>query len=1195
MRKIHLIFVLLWTISVNCYGQNPNLDQMVKSFKKSWDEMANIHPIEHPDSSIMLSHQVIQQFSLIHKIDSTALNPILLYEPYRYIAISYYVLGKKKESIPFFEVATNISSQGFSLLRQRGYTLDEILGDFKLLRDIYQEGGDYYKALGLSDSIVNLYIQLDPKKAAYHQIQKSEIYMINNDITNVVNSHEKALYLLEAYGNDVKDLSVELVINELLGGFLHLNMYDRAFIFIKEHLDKLTKNIKNPNREELNQTNKFLYQIHYHNQHYYKAATYALQVSDYIRQAEEYWSESNAIWLGNAACAMLDEYESDKNPSALSHADSLLNYAKEIWEQIPEHEKSTNYIIFLGNYGNLQVASKEKAKARLCYQQMLTLSKQIKDDDLILSAMSKLAYTYKGQEAIDLYKELIVKYEERKDTLHTARMYHLVSQESWETLENPEQAERYANRALELLTQSNVKNSTTCNVMENLARLYFRMGLELRAFDTYSEALNIKRSQNMDVSELEWLTCNEFFVECFRMLFLGHPKEHKEEMIRIEKTCNEILAYNPDNKILCERTMTLLAKLYMYFQQFTEAEEIFQKILSIKEKLWGKNSYNYIVTLEEMAQLFAIKGDIKKERDLFLEIVKYHSTLGIYKSILNASIMLKDIDMIEDYLPTVFDKSLDYLKESISFMSSWQREYLLRNGSDFFEIINPAFLYPQNESFAQYAYNAAIISKGLLLSTERNIGSSIRMVSDSILMAKHKEVTQIEEQIQQSKDSTEFMSLNHQLEFKEKELLSLLKEKSDITHDLDLTWLDIQEKLGENDIAIEFVYNDSIVTVPTEDNSTAYYGALLIRKNWDAPKVVRLSQMTETDSLIREIITTCDDEIDFSNDEWSEISSRLYTKIWEPIIQYIKPGDRILYSPVNMLSIMPWEACAINGREYMNEQYDMVRLSTTKYICNSTASHNIDQAVLYGGLIYDSSSTATPPKDASPSKRTGWQYLSDTADEVKNIAEIFKENNIPTTIYSKKEGTEESFKSLSCKNIPLLHIATHGFYFNDQESMTYDFMNDINAPFKRGMDTSVLLRSGLMLSNGQKAWLEGHTSLNEEDGILLASEISLLDLHNVDLVTLSACQTGLGEIRSDGVYGLQRAFKKAGVNSMLMTLWTVESESAQILMTQFYKNLLSGQSKRQSLLSAQKYLREYNNGYYNKPRYWAAFILLDGL
>ena len=113
---------------------------------------------------------------------------------------------------------------------------------------------------------------------------------------------------------------------------------------------------------------------------------------------------------------------------------------------------------------------------------------------------------------------------------------------------------------------------------------------------------------------------------------------------------------------------------------------------------------------------------------------------------------------------------------------------------------------------------------------------------------------------------------------------------------------------------------------------------------------------------------------------------------------------------------------------------------------------------------------------------------------------------------------------------------------------------------------------------------------------IMRKEIADIDLRGLDLVVLSACQTGLGDIaQGEGIFGLQRGFKKAGANSVLMSLWEVDDKATQILMTQFYKNLLSGQSKRQSLLSAQKFLREIDGGKYNTPKYWAAFIMLDGI
>ena len=117
----------------------------------------------------------------------------------------------------------------------------------------------------------------------------------------------------------------------------------------------------------------------------------------------------------------------------------------------------------------------------------------------------------------------------------------------------------------------------------------------------------------------------------------------------------------------------------------------------------------------------------------------------------------------------------------------------------------------------------------------------------------------------------------------------------------------------------------------------------------------------------------------------------------------------------------------------------------------------------------------------------------------------------------------------------------------------------------------------------------------EDDGILTALEISQMDLHGLDLVVLSACETALGDISYEGVYGLQRGFKKAGANTILMSLDKVDDEATRILMVEFYKKLMAGKSKHQSLKDAQHHLRQVENGKYDNPKYWASFIMLDGL
>ena len=128
-----------------------------------------------------------------------------------------------------------------------------------------------------------------------------------------------------------------------------------------------------------------------------------------------------------------------------------------------------------------------------------------------------------------------------------------------------------------------------------------------------------------------------------------------------------------------------------------------------------------------------------------------------------------------------------------------------------------------------------------------------------------------------------------------------------------------------------------------------------------------------------------------------------------------------------------------------------------------------------------------------------------------------------------------------------------------------------------------------MMSGGNKAWVGETLPEDIEDGILSAAEISNLDFNSCDIVVLSACETGLGEITDEGVFGLQRSFKIAGVNTIIMSLWEVDDQATSYMMQNFYKNLVKGKNKREAFSIAQAAVKKK----YSDPRYWAAFIMLD--
>ena len=136
---------------------------------------------------------------------------------------------------------------------------------------------------------------------------------------------------------------------------------------------------------------------------------------------------------------------------------------------------------------------------------------------------------------------------------------------------------------------------------------------------------------------------------------------------------------------------------------------------------------------------------------------------------------------------------------------------------------------------------------------------------------------------------------------------------------------------------------------------------------------------------------------------------------------------------------------------------------------------------------------------------------------------------------------------------------------------------------------ALMIRTDLMFAGANNAFINKVGDTGWDDGILTSKEIFNLNLQNVNLVVLSACKSGLGEVSKDGVYGLQRAFKKAGVKSIVMSLWAIDDSVTQDFMVHFYKGLASGLSKAKALLQAKMLIREK----YPHSNDWTAFVLLD--
>jgi CHAT domain-containing protein len=206
--------------------------------------------------------------------------------------------------------------------------------------------------------------------------------------------------------------------------------------------------------------------------------------------------------------------------------------------------------------------------------------------------------------------------------------------------------------------------------------------------------------------------------------------------------------------------------------------------------------------------------------------------------------------------------------------------------------------------------------------------------------------------------------------------------------------------------------------------------------------------------------------------------------------------------------------------------------------------------------------------------------LPGTKIEVDSIEFMLKQKHVRVNTYRGRSATEESFKALSGQGKNILHLATHGFYWPEKEAQQQKFFTQnstIESDVQQALPIDPLNRCGLLFAGANTA-LGGHSNRLDkgvQDGILTAKEISALDLRGADIVVLSACETGLGDVSGEGVFGLQRAFKIAGAQTMLMALWKVDDDATRMLTTAFYRYYSQGMSKRQAFRMAQQEVRSY--------------------
>lgn len=746
--------------------------------------------------------------------------------------------------------------------------------------------------------------------------------------------------------------------------------------------------------------------------------------------------------------------------------------------------------------------------------------------------------------------------------------------------------------------------------LRNLAGYYADLGDYVEALKLDNEVLNIRKrllgTEHPDYAR----SLNDLAVDYYS---IGKYDESLHLLEKATKIREKVLGKeHPDYAW----SLNDLALCYARSGCYAEAIKYGKEAMEIRKTVLGTEHPDYAGSLNDLADCFFRGGYYTEAEQLGTEAVKLRKKLlgsshpTYARSLFNLSLYyyyhgnyVKAYDCITKYL----ECSRSFILNQFSELSSYFQETLWKGYAYQFVSMLPCLVnkYRNNESVSWLYDNSCLFAKGLLLNTGIEMRRLIFESHDSILIYKYKDLsTNISKynKLIETPIKIHFVnadSLKNVIQNQEIELARESKVFGDYTRNITITWKDVQQNLDKDDIAIDFL------DYPLVGTDSVMYIALTLKKEYDSPHMLTLFEKKQLKAISYDNYYTQTDVFDL---------------VWGPLKEELQGVRNIYFAPSGELHRIGIEYLPINKTENISDEYTLYRLSSTRQLAAIPDETKGKNNILYGGLDYDEKSDAILIDSASIensvlrsafnranvdslSLRNSFEYLEGTKREVDMIAKDMKRHNVPYVYYSGIDGTEESFKHLDGTKPKVMHIATHGFFLTEEEAgkskynrPEIELLTNGFLKVDRPVEDKSMTRSGLLFSGCNHAINHERVPEGEEDGILTAKEISMLDLRGLDLVVLSACQTGLGDIISgEGVFGLQRGFKKAGAKTILMSLDKVDDEATNILMVEFYRNLMNGKTKYQSLRDAQKYLRQVDNGRYDNPKYWASFIMLDGL
>lgn len=884
----------------------------------------------------------------------------------------------------------------------------------------------------------------------------------------------------------------------------------------------------------------------------------------------------------------------------------------------------------LFNEGNKLIRDNHKEEAIKAFKNGLDCFRYINQGNNIYYALGEfslgalLAELDKDREAAPFLEQAYHRYSQLMpiaDVFTCKMLYNLVDNYN-KTNHNEKALDMLKVMLAKIQRFHHINSEEYLGALELAGRIYFKNSLYAQAKETYEKYLKISINYDMFKDSL-FVDCNAFtqLAECENVLgnyqnaeeyfaiadslFTNFSQQGKYKYIHfllLNKRGNNLIMLgerelamecferaaqietgknDERSKLITMNNQACLLLKEGCQEAYEQAYQIFLLICQEYEKLGLKNSQMYGTSktncafcemnlgkgtegLKSINEGIAILESLGKTKDLnyFVALITRIGLLGMTDDLYNIE---KYSLQLSDYVSSQLHDVFPYLTE--------------KNRSAFFEKLTSwgTFLLPtlaeeyKTPVLLKALYNSILQTRGILLNSTLNIDRILRKSSND-------EYKSLYNQYMEAKKRKIDYAIQEKLERK---ILEILPSQGDFLKDMSINVDSVREHLGYRDIAVEFLAVENV-----DDEDSCYY-ALTLKHNDSIPHIYKICSNIELRDICQQPLGT------------------LYDKVWGTLSNELQGVSNVYFAVDGDFHKIPIEYYPDYEGKSLFDKKQCFRLSSTREIVKQKTIHpqKIKDVVIYGDIDYDYCENVKDSvayqelevitEDSISTERGALDIflpLKGTKYEMEQISSLLQKQGVFPVCYKKEIATEESVKALSYHSPTWLHFGTHGFY--SPEPLGVD-ENDDELSYQ-STEEYVLSKSALVFTGANNTLLEGNPDSNR-DGFLTAYEMSTLDLSKTDMLVMSACESGLGDIGSEGVFGLQRGVKKAGANSILMTLNRVNDHATTLFMVRFYQGLIDGLSKNRALLEAQKYLKNAEGGKWNDMKYWASFVLLDGL